>query len=209
VSAATSTEMQATRLPLQYKQKRPAEAGRFELIKLNEPASDSGRDFGALTHTCPPHVPARSVEIQLRFHLLPWHTALARITLDCASEFNQVFHVFDAFLKPAHFGGKGLEGWLLHVAHTCVPKLSRFDLWSSSRCMPEAKDEHRIWIAKQFVNDAIRSMDDFSHRFQLEFRHNPASFRKSGNGKCLINQRVAEFHCLNRIITRDEGDNLS
>jgi hypothetical protein len=33
--------MQATRLPLQYKQKRPAEAGRkrFELIKQNEPAS--------------------------------------------------------------------------------------------------------------------------------------------------------------------------
>jgi hypothetical protein len=33
-----SIEMQATRLPLQQKQKRPAETGRLELINLNEPA---------------------------------------------------------------------------------------------------------------------------------------------------------------------------
>src|SRR6266478_8126276 len=55
------------------------------------------------------------VEIQLRFFLLPWHTGLARIPLDCAAEFNQVFHIFDALLKPAHFGCERLQGWFLRT----------------------------------------------------------------------------------------------
>ena len=80
---------------------------------------------------------------------LPFRVSRDRVTVEDAPV---------TFLKPAHLGSKILEGWLLHVAHTCVQRLSRFDLWSSSRCMPEAKNEHRIWIAKQFVNDAIRSI---------------------------------------------------
>ncbi|PYK40418.1 MAG: hypothetical protein DME60_08165 [Verrucomicrobia bacterium] len=54
-------------------------------------------------------------------YLLPWHTGLARITLDCIAEFNQVLHVFNALLKPAHFGCETLQSWFLHtgsVTHT-------------------------------------------------------------------------------------------
>jgi len=35
-------------------------------------------------------------------------TGLAPITLNYAAEFNQVCHIFDAFLKPAHLVGKRL-----------------------------------------------------------------------------------------------------
>ena len=63
----------------------------------------------------------RSVKTQFGFYLLPWHTGLARITLDCIAEFNQVLHVFNALLKPAHFGCETLQSWFLHtgsVTHT-------------------------------------------------------------------------------------------
>ena len=54
-----------------------------------------------------------SVEIQLRFHLLPWHARLAGIAFDCAAKLDQVFHVFDALLKPAHLSSERLQGWFL------------------------------------------------------------------------------------------------
>src|SRR5882724_11157953 len=53
------------------------------------------------------------VEIQLRFHMLPWHARFAGIAFNCAAQLDEVFHVFDTLLKPTHFGSERLQGWFL------------------------------------------------------------------------------------------------
>jgi hypothetical protein len=55
------------------------------------------------------------VEIQLRFHLLPWHARFAGIAFNCAAQLDKVFHVFDTLLKPTHFSSKRFQGWFLQA----------------------------------------------------------------------------------------------
>src|SRR5260370_42527172 len=51
------------------------------------------------------------VEIQLRFHLFPWHARFAGIAFNCAAQLDKVFHVLDTLLKPTHFSSERLQGW--------------------------------------------------------------------------------------------------
>src|SRR6266568_4830311 len=73
-----------------------------------------GTGRGVKTQWLPTIYP-QLVEIQLCFHLLPWHARFAGIAFNCAAQLDKVFHVFDTLLKPTHLSSERFQGRFLRA----------------------------------------------------------------------------------------------
>src|SRR6266567_4278078 len=82
------------------------------------------------------------------------------------------------------------------------------ELGRSTGGVPKAKHINDRRIMKDFVDNPVWLVDDFSHRGVIQFRYDASSFRQSPDGEGLINQKVPKSPGAVRIIFGDICDNV-